>query len=164
MYRTQWHNHGCIVKVRPASWSFGLATAQARTRPGASTDSCACNHSRAEYHHLICSWATLLSASAGRPSFDSSLAMTQTTCAAGQFPLHWPIQLAIVQRYDRNRFGWPCLVLCRFSIAVTVQWTTASSSCSDPSEPGACEESTAYVPNFVLLPICLHVYLLGSGC
>jgi hypothetical protein len=33
-------------------------------------------------------------------------------CSRAAVPTTLANQLAIVQRYDRNRFGWPCLVLC----------------------------------------------------
>jgi hypothetical protein len=48
--------------------------------------------------------------------------------------------------------------VCRFSIAVTVQWTTASiaRSCSDPLNQVPAKNQ-AYVPTNFLLPICLHV-------
>jgi hypothetical protein len=121
-----------------------------------------CNHSRAEispFDLLVGDAAVCMSA--GRPSFDSSLAMTQTTCAAraavptGQF--NWQL-FSVTIEIDLAGHAW-CSV-CRFSIAVTVQWTTASiaRSCSPLNQVPA--NQNAYVPtNFVLLPICLHVYL-----
>jgi hypothetical protein len=77
----------------------------------------------------------------------------------GQF--NWQL-FSVTIEIDLAGHAW-CSV-CRFSIAVTVQWTTASiaRSCSDPSEPGACEGSSIRSPNFVL-PICLHVSVATGG-
>jgi hypothetical protein len=85
----------CVLRPGALGW---LQLKLARTRPGAlSTDRCcACNHHGPKYHHLICSWATLLSACRPADPASTRHLMTQTTCAARQpFPLHWPIQLQL---------------------------------------------------------------------
>jgi hypothetical protein len=124
--RTQWQQplddalSKCVLRPELVS------QLSARTRPGAlSTDRCcACNHSRAEispFDLLVGDAAVCMSA--GRPSFDSSLAMTQTTCAArAAVPTTLANSIGNCSAL-RSKSIYACSV-CRFSIAVTVQWTS----------------------------------------
>jgi hypothetical protein len=124
----------CIVKVRPASWSFGLLQLKlARTRPGAQHGCCACNH-HGPYHHLICSWATLLSAC--RPATQLRLVTcddADNMCSPGS------------RSHYTGQFSWYCSPLIK-----------RTPDCCRSFEQRRIKHTSK---NFVLPPICLHVYL-----
>jgi hypothetical protein len=162
MWTMHCQSASCVLEL----W---LATAQACTdaaRRSQHGQGCACNHPKS--HHLICSWATLLSAC--RPTDPLRLVTcddADNMCSpavpyTGQF--NWQL-FSVTIEIDLAGHAW-CSV-CRFSIAVTVQWTTAgiARSCSDPlnqvpAKVIRSQQTSSYCP-FVSTCICSYRY---SGC
>jgi hypothetical protein len=157
----------CIVKVRPASWSFGLATAQAWTRPGAlSTDRlCACNHSRAEI--WICSWASAVGRDLRLVTCDDA----DNMCSPGSRSHYTANSIGNCSAL-RSKSIWLAMLgsVCRFSIAVTVQWTTAASLARAVIPLNQVPaKNQAYVPNKLRLTahlsprICSYRWMLSTA-
>jgi hypothetical protein len=148
----------CVLILGWVGYSCKLGRGQALS---ARTGCCACNRHGPKYHHLICSWRRCLHVDL-RPSFDSSLAMTQTTCAARRPFTTLANSIGNCSTLRSNRFTAGHVALSVFNITVTVH---RFRSCSDPSEPGACEGSSIRSQQTSsYLPICSSHVSVARWC
>jgi hypothetical protein len=145
--------------VRPASWSF-CGYSQACT--DAARRSARIGVARATTTAEISPFDLLVRASACRRRPTQLRLVTgddaDNMCSPAAVPTT-PANSIFVQRYDRNRFthAW-CSVDSGIAVSA-VDDSCIACSCSDPLEPGACEES-AYVPKKLRLTAHLSpVYL-----